>query len=155
MKVAEGSVTQGILGYTATCRRCPEEDELAGVDADNQKGAVYHGESYRTPMGRFEEHIIGYRRKEEGNFLWNHTKDVHGGILRGEGGREEEGRADYEFNVTKTFRDPSTRIVDEAIRIKREESRLIKTGGIGPLTLLNTKEEFYTSKDVRMVFTQL
>ena len=70
-------------------------------------------------------------------------------------GGDEEGRSDYEFKVTQTFVDPTSRIVDEAIRIKREESKQIKTGGNGPLTLLNTKEEFYTSKDVRMIFTQL
>ena len=64
------------------------------------------------------------------------------------GGGDEEGRADYVFNVTQTFRDATTRIVDEAIRIKREESKPIKTEGDGPLTLLISKEEFYTSEDV-------
>ena len=58
------------------------------------------------------------------------------------------------FTVTGTFRDPTTRIVDEAIRIKKEENKEIMTGGSGPLTLLNTKEEFYTSKDVRVIFAQ-
>ena len=72
-----------------------------------------------------------------------------------QGGDDGEGRADFEFKVTQTFIDPTSRIVDEAIRIKREENKLIKTGGSGPLTLLNTKEEFYTSKDVRMIFSQL
>ena len=75
-------------------------------------------------------------------------------MISGVVGEDEEGRRDYEFKVTETFRDSTTRIVDEAIRIKREENRLLKTGGKGPLTLMNTKEEFYTSKDVRMIFAQ-
>ena len=78
--------------------------------------------------------------------MWEHSKDAHSGVV---------GPGDYRFLVTGTFRDPTTRITDEAIRLKREEMGKLHTGGgEGPVLILNTKSEFYPAKDVRATFTQ-
>ena len=79
---------------------------MAGVEEDNLRRAINHGESSRTPKGRFEEHMVEYRKKDVSNFLWNHTLQVHGGVVTPGGGGDDEGRTDY---VNQSFRDPTTR----------------------------------------------
>ena len=43
-----GRCYSGYFGYSATCSRCPEEDREAGLEDNEVRRAVYHGESART-----------------------------------------------------------------------------------------------------------
>ena len=60
---SEGKSYSGYFRYIAVCSKCPEEDRIAGVDEEELRRAVDHGESSRTPLGRLSEHFSGYRRK--------------------------------------------------------------------------------------------
>ena len=142
-----GRCWEGPCGYAGLCTRCPADDLRSGVEPNKVKQSVYHGETSKTAYGRIKEHMEGYLSKQPGNWMWDHTSDEHEGVI---------GTTDYSFSITGTFRDPTTRITDEAIRIRREEQGKLHTGGgEGPVVILNSKNEFYTAKDVRVNFTQL
>ena len=49
--------------------------------------------------------------------MWHHTQQAHGGVIG-----EERGLRDYKMEVVGRFRDPLTRILDEAVRIKDAEN---------------------------------
>ena len=141
-----GRCWAGPCGYAGLCTRCPDEDYRSGTLPEKVRNAVYHGETSKTAYGRIKQHLDGYNSRLPGNWMWEHTKSEHSGVT-------EPG--DYRFLVTGTFRDPTTRIADEAIRLKREELGKLHTGGgEGPVLILNTKNEFYPAKDVRVTFTQ-
>ena len=55
--------------YDITC----EEEEC------KEAGVKYCGEAGRNCFSRGLEHLGGYRRQENGNVLWKHAVDKHGG----------------------------------------------------------------------------
>ena len=88
--------------YEIVC--CEEE-----CREDNVK---YCGESGRNGYSRGLDHLAGYRRKAEGNPLWKHAVDKHGGRLD----------VDFRMEVVDTFgRDNTARMTDESLRISRHK----------------------------------
>ena len=103
----------------------------------------------RTGFTRIREHIADYRaasaanlpplqsddnsvfRKRVKSWMWEHTRDVHGGTVGEHGGVK-----DFKFSVSGKFRKCLDRQVDEGLRIQRRE----REGCV----LLNSKNEFYT-----------
>jgi hypothetical protein len=47
--------------------------------------------------------------------MWIHTMEDHGGVI------SDDVNDDYKFKVTKQFKEPTSRITDECIRIARKE----------------------------------
>jgi hypothetical protein len=143
------------VGYEGKCSRCPTKH-------------AYIGESSRTAYTRIKEHLtdyraasaarlppldndsggggrggygVGIRKKDVKSWMWEHSRDCHGGGI-GENG----GIADYEFKVTAVFKKCLDRQIDEGLRITAFES----LGGV----LLNSQNEFFTPKIVLPVFRQ-
>ena len=141
---------KGNVGYEYTCTRCPTK-------------SVYVGESSRTVFTRIGEHMADYRaaayarlppqldvvppvgagfqKKKVKSCMWEHTRDVHEGVVGAEGGIR-----DYKIEVTGTFTKCLPRQVDEDIRMQHYEA----AGGV----LLNSKHEYYTPKSVQTIFRQ-
>ena len=140
------------IGYEGECSRC--------VDTVHK----YVGESSRTGFTRIREHLADYRsasaanlppqpggfgtanqdhpRKPVKSWMWEHTRDVHGGQLG-----DQQGLVDYKFKVAKVFQKCLQRQIDEGLRIKRSENE--------GCTLFNGKNEFYTPKLVEPIFRQM
>ena len=116
------------IGYEGECLRC--------VDAVHK----YVGESSRTGFTRIREHMSDYRsasaanlppqppdgfgtahqghpRKPVKSWMWEHTRDVHGGQLG-----DQQGLMDYRFKVTNVFRKCLQWQIDEGLRIMRNEN---------------------------------
>ena len=137
------------VGYEGDCLRC---------DLSVYK---YVGETSRTGYTRIREHLADYRaaatanlppqpevygpdqhRKPVKSWMWEHTRDVHGGQTDKQGGI-----SDYKFHIANRFKKCLQRQIDEGLRIKRKEAE----GCI----LLNGKNKFYTPRLVEPVFRQL
>jgi hypothetical protein len=147
---SKGACYKGGIGYVGICDRCPEVSKEEGKEPGQEQQGIYIGESYRTLYRRSDDHFAAYRKKAEKSWMWQHTKEEHKGEMRG------DGKGDYRFQVTGTFKEPTIRIADECVRLAREERGLRETmGGKGKLFILNGKDEFYNSKFVNIAFTQL
>ena len=138
------------VGYKGRCARCPER-------------LSYLGETSRTAYTRIKEHFSDYRsaaaarvppqpqpqqgdqgqgrRKNVKSWMWEHSRDYHGGLLGQDGGKE-----DYEFCVSGVFKKCLDMQVDEGFRILECES---ETG-----VALNSKNEWFTPRIVETVFRQ-
>ena len=74
--------------------------------------ARYSGQTGRNCYVRGREHLKGYRDKKEGNALWEHDKEFHGG----------EGKTEFEMQVGRIYgRDNTRRKINEAGRIEENE----------------------------------
>lgn len=147
-----GVCYRGSCAYQGHCNRCPRQDTEAGIPEEKARQALYIGESDKSAYRRIQQHEAEYRRKAARNWMWDHTKEVHGGIIGGEG---KEGKEDYTFAVKGSFHNATTRIADECVRIRREEEGKHEAlGGEGPVEILNTKFEFHPARDVRVTFVQ-
>ena len=137
------------IGYESDCLRC------------NHAVYKYVGETSRTAYTRVREHFSNYRGAAAANlpaqppgndsdrfskpvksWMWEHTRDVHGGQIGDNGGV-----SDYRFKVSSKFKRCLQRQIDEGLRMKRKEEE----GCI----LLNGKNEFFTPKLVEIAFRQM
>ena len=137
------------VGYEGECARCVLKH-------------TYIGETNRTAYTRIKEHLSNYRaasaanlpaipsdrwgggeqwKKDSKSWMWEHSRDCHGGQV-GDGG----GIDDYKFKVSGAFQKCLNIQVDEGLKMTASES-------LG-VTLLNSKNEFYTPKIVMSVFRQ-
>ena len=82
--------------------------------------------------------------------MWSHTQSHHNNVIG-----PDRGRRDYAFHVISSFKDSFSRIVDESVRLSRENRDLEKTGGNSPYFSLNGKGEYFVNKEVREEFFQL
>jgi hypothetical protein len=147
---SKGACFKGGIGYVGICERCPEASKEQGKEQGKEQQGIYIGESYRTLYRRSDDHFVAYKKKADKSWMWQHIKDEHNGEIRG------DGKGDFRFKVTGSFREPTVRIADECVRLAREERGLRETlGGTGKLFILNGKDEFYNSKFVNVAFTQL
>ena len=74
--------------------------------------ARYSGETGRNCYVRGREHMRGYINKKEGNVMWEHDREYHGG----------EGRTEFKMEVGRVFgRDNVRRIVNKACKIEGNE----------------------------------
>lgn len=146
---SRGSCYKGGIGYAGICIRCPIEDRAKGILEGKERQGIYLGESHRTLFRRSDDHFRAYTKKSEKSWMWEHTVSEHGGEIVG------DGRGDYKFKVMGTFRDPTSRIADECVRIGREERGEHETvGNSGYVKVLNGKDKFYPSKLVKVNFVQ-
>ena len=119
-------MTEGIL-YRATCCKC--EDHQLNLEVE-QKEVVQHqyiGETSRTLDIRSNQHkndflmasssnITSTKDKKVSSFMWDHTLEKHPyGNLD---------HTDFKFTVVSSHRDPLSRQVHEAVRIKQATDRL-------------------------------
>ena len=111
---------------------------------------LYHGESNRTIVAREEEHIQAYNAKKSESWMWSHTKECHNSEIG-----PDKGRRDFTFEPIKSFPDAFTRIIDESVRLSREEREVANTGGNGKYVCMNRKGEYFVTKEVRQEFHQL
>ena len=77
-------------------------------------------------------------RRDVKSWMWEHVRDMHGGVV--------EGMGDFKMKVTGKFRKCLERQVSEGIQIT-----LCKNEGG---TLLNSKNEYFTPKNVETIFKQ-
>ena len=92
------------IKYHITC-----EDEACKED-------IYHGESSRNGYTRGGEQFAGFKKHVEGNPMWKHCVQKHGGEERS-----------FKMKIDRTFRkDPMLRQITEAIEINDtpEENRM-------------------------------
>ena len=136
------------IGYEGQCARCPGR-------------VAYIGETSKPAYTRFKQHYSNYKsaaaaklsalpnlmtgcsdhRKDVKSWMWEHTRDVHGGVVG-----DNEGMSDYNVKVTGKFRKCLERQVTEGLLIEKCE----KSGG----KLLNSKNEYFTPKNVETIFKQ-
>ena len=136
------------IGYEGQCGRC-------------QDRVVYIGETSKPAYTRIKQHYNNYRaaaaaklaalpnlgqdkgmkQRDVKSWMWEHTRDVHGGVLG-----DKNGMSDYMMNVTGKFMKCLERQVTEGIRIEMCE----KEGG----QLLNSKNEYFTPRNIETVFKQ-
>jgi hypothetical protein len=166
-----GRCYEGGICYRGSCNRCPKEgsgeegsrtgtaggQKRTGIRWKSGEGgaikegkeSIYIGESSRTLFRRTEDHFSDYMKKDKDSWMWNHVRKEHLGEIRG------NGRKDFHFKRIRKYKEATTRIAGEAVYVAREER------GVGDLTkegspnILNSKEEFHKTKDVRIYTTQL
>ena len=92
--------------------------------------------------------------EEAATFMWNHTKEVHGGVAG-----PNNGAGDYLMYLDGAFRDAFTRQVEEDVRMrvgvddmarKRCQDRNCELN----VQLMNGKGEYYKPKSVITTFSQ-
>ena len=113
--------TLGGVGYELQCNICKEEDKVA----------VYHGESSRTFYTRTKEHMAGYTSKRKENPILKHQTNFHPGQ-----------EPNYIMKALKFYKDPLTRQINEGVRINNTRST--------PGYLMNSKSEFRQGEVARV-----
>ena len=106
---------KGNVCYTMECK-------VEGCDAG------YDGETHRNAYTRGKEHMQKYNRGDESSFIYKHQVEKH-----------NSQPAKFEMKVVKSFKDPLSRQVTEAVMIKNHKG-----------TLLNSKAEFYQPSIIRV-----
>ena len=163
------------VGYRYDCARCRAKlNNLVegGATLDDMTVYQYVGESSRTAYTRHLQHIARYRtaangwqlptlddgEEKAGSFMWNHTRDEHGGEV-GLGG----GGSDYNLCIEGRFKDCMTRQVDEDVRLREsgwgmDDNMQARAGCVnsGPkCVLLNGNGDYFKPKSVRTQFRQM
>ena len=135
------------VGYEGICPRCPEKYKYVGETSRTAYTRVKeHQGDYRAASkaklpALTEDEQFGTRKKTPKSWMWEHTRDVHGGQVG-----PDNGLADYHFQVTNKFQKCLERQVDEGYRIKKSE----KDGW----TVLNSKNEWFTPRTIEINFKQ-
>ena len=107
---------KGNINYENKCNLC--------VDVD----VKYFGDSARNLYTRAKEHERKFMKGDENSFMHKHQTECH-----------KDEKPDWTFKVLKTFKDPLSRQVGEAMLIKNHK-------GI----LLNSKAEFHQPSIIRV-----
>ena len=111
------------VGYSIECTLCSERNIHVS----------YEGETARTGYIRAAEHQKEYSRKSKKSVLYRHVVNEH---------EEEEDKVDFKMKIVGNFNNPLSRIIDESIRIRNKNPKL----------LLNSKAEFHGPCIKRKVF---
>ena len=107
------------MGYTLICDLCGGEN------------VCYVGETGQNVYTRGLKHMANYRGKHPDSPLWKHAQIAHGG----------NPDTSFSMKVVKTFKDPLTRQVNEAVRIANCSAAI----------QLNSKTEWHGPATVRLV----
>ena len=87
-------------------------DQLSANPGQDNPPAVYEGESFRVPYRRGLQHLTKYTgRNKDSSWMWNHTKEVHGGVIG-----DNKGLFDYRFVLLDNYRDNLSRQSSEGFR---------------------------------------
>ena len=114
-----GECKKNNVGYELTCDLCGGEK------------VCYVGETGQNVYTRGQKHMANYRGKVNDSPLWKHSQMKHEGSLN----------LSYSMKVVRSFHDPLTRQVNEAVRIKRCSAEV----------QLNSKTEWHGPATVRLV----
>ena len=144
--------------YLYRCRRCEVDLENKVDSWTKEQGPlnrpIYRGESSRTMYTRALGHLTKYRAKD--NFMWDHTRDMHDGILG-----PENGQGDYQMEFESRQKTSFARQIRESVLIKRNEEgkdREFMQGGTEKvelkLDLMNGRGEWFAPKCVEVLFHQ-
>ena len=114
-----GECRRNNVGYVLIC------DECGGDEVS------YVGETGQNVYTRGLRHVTNYKGRHPDSPLWKHDQMVHGG----------NGAVSFSMKVVKSFRDPLTRQINEAVRISNCSST----------TQLNSKTEWHGPATVRLV----
>ena len=109
-------------------KRCHVSGICYDIKCKSCQDAVYYGESHRNLYTRGKEHDNKLRRKEESSFMFKHQIERHSGDP-----------VEFEMRVVRSFKDPLSRQVTEAMLIKNHNGEL-----------MNSKAEFYQPPLVRI-----
>ena len=120
-KLSCRKVTRGGQVYSCTCLTCREDG----------RESWYHGETSRTQFSRQREHENGRVKKKESNALNKHEQLHHPGQ-----------KADFQFQVERTFQDPASKQLYEGVCINRSPST--------PGFLMNSKAEYKQGEVARV-----
>ena len=74
--------------------------------------------------------------------MWRHAQDMHAGVMG-----PDRGAGDFIMEVTNTFKDAFSRILDEAVGVKNAEDD-------SSIQCLNTKSEYYQPQFTRVQYTR-
>ena len=108
--------------YESECALCKTAKD-AGDEGMLKRGVgVYVGESSRSIYERAKEHVAGRMSRDEDNHQVKHWLSSHEDLLE---------PPQFRFSIIKTFQDPLTRQLSEAVRIERRGEEI-----------LNSKAEF-------------
>ena len=128
--------------YRMVCNRSPCTSTNT---TNNIKVPTYIGETSHTTYSRGALHMALYRgapREKEKSFMWRHCVDMHGGAMG-----PDRGASDFTMEVTATFKDAFTRIIDEAVGVKDAEDD-------PNIHCLNTRGEYYQPQFTRVAYTR-
>ena len=114
-----GECRRNNVGYVLVCDECGGDE------------VTYVGETGQNVYTRGLSHMANYRRKHPDSPLWKHAQMGHGGAEA----------LSFSMKVVKTFKDPLTRQINEAVRISN----------CSATTQLNSKTEWHGPATVRLV----
>ena len=118
--------------YKLECTRAP-------CNGEDVARPTYVGESCRTPRVRGAQHLTLYMGKKDNSYMWKHCQDKHGGQI--------EGKTDFKMTPLERSRNCLTRIVNEAVRIRKNEG--------DPKTVsMNSKMEYFGAEYVRPSYSK-
>ena len=109
-------------------KRCHVSNVCYDIKCRPCEDAVYFGETNRNMYTRSREHQEKLRRKEESSFMHKHQVEKHNGE-----------QVEFQMRMLRSFKDPLSRQVTEAIMIKNHRGQL-----------LNSKAEFHQPPIVRI-----
>ena len=115
----------GGVGYEQQCLLCLEE----------QKVAIYHGETSRTLYTRSKEHCTGQKKKKDDNPMHKQQANFHPGQ-----------EVQFSIKAIRFFNDPLTRQINEGVRINHSKST--------PGYLMNSKSEFHQGVVARVTISR-
>ena len=125
---SNGKCWSSSVVYKVSCNRCVGQTHS------------YVGETSRSPYTRGVQHLALYNRKNDTSFMWRHTRDHHHGVIG-----HDRGSHDFTMKRLSTFKDPLTRIIEEAVEIKeQEDDRNVRS--------LNSRQEYFGAELVRSSF---
>ena len=133
---SKGKCSESSTVYRIRCNRSPCNDE------ESLEVPTYVGETSHTPYTRGAQHLCQYRARKDGSFMHKHMMEEHEGVMGGEGGI-----FDFKMEALNRFRDPLTRILEEAVRIQEID-------GDPRVKMMNSKMEHYGPQYVRPEFTK-
>ena len=108
--------------YESECTICKKTKDEGDRERIKSGRGVYVGESSRSIYERSKEHVAGRVIQDEDNHQIKHWLSSHEDLLA---------PPEFKFTIIKTFQDPLTRQLSEAVRIERRGEEI-----------LNSKSEF-------------
>ena len=144
----------GECSVQTICTKCREDQEQNGIHPKNVVDTVYIGETSRTLGIRSAQHRKDYSRPRtinntrEGNdetssFMWDYRLDKHAD-------NTIDVKTNFKFEVIDTFRDPLSRQITEAVRIKQAMKSNIFQNNKGEtyqIVNLNRKMEVFAPRE--------
>ena len=102
----KGQCRRRCVNYIVHCQNCRDKNAAAGIPNNPTNVAHYHGEANRSGAERSKDHVLGFKKQEETNFMWKHKVLHH---------PEEE--VSFSMEIVKKQQSCFPRLVKESIAI--------------------------------------